>query len=456
MTIRKRARILLICSATIAFAVAAGCTKEKKGDEGGKGGDVPPSGPVTVVPEGDNPGGQPKVDPGKTPVAPGPDILSKDILARTETAQSVQVKHVLLAWKDLKDVYQGQMDPRAAGRSREDAAKLATDILAKLKEDPKQIDALVKQHGEDPGAAGGDAYEVLADSPFVPEFKALSLRLKENEAGIVQTQFGYHVIERVPPPPPDPVASNDILARQPVTDKALIQHILVGWKDVPAAKQRPPDPRATAREKADADKLALEILKKVKAGGDMAKLMAQFSEDPGSAASGKPYEVQPATQFVQGFKNMALRLNMGEAGIVKTEFGWHIMKRVPPPPPDKLESADILARQPVTQTAKVKHILLSWNGNPRSQDPRAKERTRAQLDTLVKATVAKLKKGAKVEDLMKELSEDPGSAASGMSYDVDPNAGLVQPFKDLSLRLNKDEVGVVQTDFGFHIIKRVE
>ena len=56
----------------------------------------------------------------------------------------------------------------------------------------------------------------------------------------------------------------------------------------------------------------------------------------------------------------------------------------------------------------------------------------------------------------KELSEDPGSAKSGESYEATPTAGLVPPFKNLSLRLNKGEVGVVKTQFGVHIIKRVE
>ena len=72
---------------------------------------------------------------------------------------------------------------------------------------------------------------------------------------------------------------------------------------------------------------------------------------------------------------------------------------------------------------------------------------------LLAKTVAALTKGAKIEPLMKELSEDPGSAANGNSYDVDPNAGLVAPFKNLSLRLNVGEVGVVKTQFGFHIIR---
>jgi parvulin-like peptidyl-prolyl isomerase len=57
---------------------------------------------------------------------------------------------------------------------------------------------------------------------------------------------------------------------------------------------------------------------------------------------------------------------------------------------------------------------------------------------------------------MAELSEDPGSAKSGRSYDVTPDARLVGPFKNLSLRLNPGEVGVVRSSFGIHIIQRVD
>ena len=393
---------------------------------------------------------------------PGPDgvfdIDSKDILARTATAASVDVKHVLIGWDKLADVYGGRMDPRAAKRSNQDAALLAKQVAAQLKAAPDRIDELVKQHSEDPGSQSGEPYSISADAPFVPEFKNLGLRLQPKEVGIVKTQFGYHVMERMAPTPPDPLESADILARPAGTETVIVQHVLIGWKDVPAGKQRPLDPRAQNRTKAEADKLAQEVLAKARAGGpeatDITALMKEFSEDPGSK-DGKPYDVGPATGFVQPFKDLALRLQMGEAGLVKTVFGWHIIKRVPPPPPDALESAAILARAPVTEKGKVKHILLGWT-EVNAGDERGKKRTRAELDALVAKTVAALTKGAKIEPLMKELSEDPGSAANGNSYDVDPNAGLVAPFKNLSLRLNVGEVGVVKTQFGFHIIQRTE
>ena len=246
--------------------------------------------------------------------------------------------------------------------------------------------------------------------------------------------------------------SKDMLARAEVSPSVDVKHVLIGWKDLAAAYHGHIDPRAASRSNAEAAKIASEVFAQLKAKPDaIDALVKQYSEDPGSL-KGTPYTVTAETPMVPPFKQLALRLKLGE---VKTQFGYHVMERVAPPPPDSLESADILARAPTTQKAKVKHILLGWT-ELHVSDPRGEKRTRAELDTLVKKTVEDLKKGAKIEPLMKELSEDPGSAASGESYDATPDAGLVEPFKNLSLRLNVGEVGVVKTDFGIHIIQRVE
>jgi parvulin-like peptidyl-prolyl isomerase len=257
---------------------------------------------------------------------------------------------------------------------------------------------------------------------------------------------------RIAPPPPDPLESADILARPGAAGPVEVQHILIGWTGLDAAMDAIKQPRT----KPQADALATEVLGKVRAGGDMAALMKQYSDDPGSAHTGKPYTVQADSPMVVPFVALSLRLNIGEAGLVKTRFGWHVIKRVPPPPPDSLESVAILKRTTIADKTKVKHILLGWKAF-HAEDPRGAARTRPELEKLVKATLAKLaKKGANFEAVMAELSEDPGSAKTGEAYDATPTAGLVKPFLDLSLRLNVNELGVVKTDFGIHIIKRVE
>jgi parvulin-like peptidyl-prolyl isomerase len=445
---------------------AAGCQKASK-DQAAAGGSNQGSGQTVAQggsgsAAGSGGAGSAGVGRGSGSAAPkveAKDIDSKDILARAETAPEVQVKHVLLAWNGMA-MPRGQVDPRAAKRSNAESAALAQEIAGKLKANPDSIDELVKQYSEDPGSASGDPYTVKADSQFVPEFKNLAIRLKEKEVGIVKTAFGYHVIERVPPPPPDPLESADILARPGEDGPVFIQQVLIGWKDTMLAKSGQGDKRANDRTKADADKLAKDIADKARAkGADMAKLMKEYSEDPTAKDTGRTDQISAdmkVNQLFDGFKKLTLRLKPDEVGLVKSPLGWHIVKRVAPPPPDALESAAILKRDPQTASAKVKHILLGWTGAHPPDDEKGAKRDRKTLEKLVKDTVAKLAKGGKIEPLMAELSEDPGSATTGTSYDVTPTAGLVPPFKNLSLRLKVGEVGVVKSDYGIHIIQRVE
>jgi foldase protein PrsA len=118
-------------------------------------------------------------------------------------------------------------------------------------------------------------------------------------------------------------------------------------------------------------------------------------------------------------------------------------------------SVDILAREPISNNAKVKHILIGWK-DLAAHDPRAEKRTKAEAEAIVRTVVDKLKGGADFDAVMKEFSEDPGSAASGRPYEVSPDAQLVIEFKQLGLRLRVGEFGVVESDFGFHIMKRFE
>jgi hypothetical protein len=120
-------------------------------------------------------------------------------------------------------------------------------------------------------------------------------------------------------------ASDAILARDAQTNVAQVKHVLIGWKDDSRPDQ---DPRAAGRTRAQADTLALSILERVRAGEPVEALMQQYSEDPGSAASGVSYEATPDAGLVFPFKRLALRLKVGEAGLVESELGWHVMKRI--------------------------------------------------------------------------------------------------------------------------------
>ena len=65
-----------------------------------------------------------------------------------------------------------------------------------------------------------------------------------------------------------------------------------------------------------------------------------------------------------------------------------------------------------------------------------------------------LEAGESFEDLARENSEDPGSAAQGGDLDWVARGQMVEPFEDALFSLNKGEVsGIVETQFGLHLIR---
>lgn len=130
--------------------------------------------------------------------------------------------------------------------------------------------------------------------------------------------------------PERPVAavSEEILSRTETVEKAEVKHILVGWRELAASYRGQIDPRAAARTKPEADAVIAAVLTRLKSGDGFDALMAEYSEDAGSATTAKSYLVTEDAALVPPFKNLGLRLHVNEVGIVETAYGWHIIKRI--------------------------------------------------------------------------------------------------------------------------------
>lgn len=91
------------------------------------------------------------------------------------------------------------------------------------------------------------------------------------------------------------------------------------------------------------------------------------------------------------------------------------------------------AKAPVE--VKASHILL---------------KTREEAESVLK----KLKAGSKFEELAKTLSIDTGSKVRGGDLGYFHSGVMVPEFEETALKLQKGEIsGIVETRFGFHIIK---
>lgn len=72
-----------------------------------------------------------------------------------------------------------------------------------------------------------------------------------------------------------------------------------------------------------------------------------------------------------------------------------------------------------------------------------------------KDIIAKLKKGAKFEELAKKLSMDKGSGANGGDLDWVNPASFVKEFSEAMVKLNKGQLAEtpVKSQFGYHVIR---
>ncbi len=113
------------------------------------------------------------------------------------------------------------------------------------------------------------------------------------------------------------------------------------------------------------------------------------------------------------------------------------------------------APQPAAeQKISASHILIAYKGAMRAKPEIT--RTKAQARQLAEQIDARAKKGEDFAALAKQYSDGPSNVRGGALGSFG-RGQMVKPFSDAAFALKPGEVsGVVETPFGFHIIKRTE
>jgi len=102
------------------------------------------------------------------------------------------------------------------------------------------------------------------------------------------------------------------------------------------------------------------------------------------------------------------------------------------------------------ERVRASHILITV---PEGADGITKDKAREKADGLLK----KIKAGGDFAALAKENSQDPGSAVQGGDLGYFQPGQMVGPFNEVAFKLAPGTVSeLVETQFGFHIIKVVD
>jgi parvulin-like peptidyl-prolyl isomerase len=107
------------------------------------------------------------------------------------------------------------------------------------------------------------------------------------------------------------------------------------------------------------------------------------------------------------------------------------------------------------QLVKVRasHVLIAYQGARRASATRSKDEAKKLADQLL----VRLRSGAKFEDVAEKSSDDPSAKGRGGDLGAFDRYTMTKAFGDAAFALDVGRISeVVETEFGFHIIKRTE
>ncbi|MAY80256.1 MAG: hypothetical protein CL930_05655 [Deltaproteobacteria bacterium] len=206
------------------------------------------------------------------------------------------------------------------------------------------------------------------------------------------------------------------------------RHILVSYADAKSVNED------VKRSESDARAFANELIQQLDAGQDFETLAKTHSDD-GTGARGGDLGVFTLGVMNKAFEEATLALKVGErSAAIETPFGFHIIER--------LEVVEV----------HVAHILVQWEGLKRTTSERSQE----EANERVQQALAELNSGSLFSDVAKKYSDGPAGIRGG-DLGWFQQGQMVPQFDNAAFALTAGQTsGVVESPYGYHIIRRIE
>ncbi|HQY19526.1 MAG TPA: peptidylprolyl isomerase [Ignavibacteria bacterium] len=210
------------------------------------------------------------------------------------------------------------MERKVSESEKKEAERIALQILDSIKNGTEFSDLARRNSADSLSAIEGGDLGIASKGTFVKEFEDAVFSLSPGEvSGIVETQFGLHIIK-----------SNEKLG-----DKVKAQHILIRFPKFESSDFETLNFLNDLRDKINKGEITFE---------DAAK---QYSDDPQAKSNGGYAGKVPAEQFDSATVEILNNLTDGQISEPirigsDTEYGYQIIKVISKIPPHKLTLKD--------------------------------------------------------------------------------------------------------------------
>ncbi|MFT4627613.1 MAG: hypothetical protein ACI8PZ_006300 [Myxococcota bacterium] len=227
------------------------------------------------------------------------------------------------------------------------------------------------------------------------------------------------VAREVTPEPPPPA---------PDGHRYAASHVLVAWHGAAGAATE------VTRTESDARDLALAIHARALAGEPVEQLARELSDGPSGPRGGGLGAYETGT-MIPAFEAAVASVEPGSiAPLVRTPFGFHVARRDP------------------VEIVRAAHLVVPWSGAWRSTATRTKSEARARAEQAAAAIAS----GEGFASVALRFGEDETATHGGTLGEV-TRGQLVPAFEQVLFSLEPGAVSdVVETPYGFHLVRRVE
>ena len=372
----------------------------------------------------------PKVDPALADIPLDrsvPEDRNKLPRAPATAPLRVAVHYILVKYKGAKNASGARWGKETAGRRAQRLMRAATqkgaDFLAlarrfsEVPEGEREQQLIFNRGQMDKG------YERFEKAAF-------GMRLGQVSDAIL-TPAGFYVLSRVRPA------------------EYSTAHVLVQYKGAMTA------PPAVTRTKAAAKKKAEMVLKSALKGTRFPVLAGRYSDSPSRIRGGVIRPVRPGVNEkgeevaimedgsmnpnLASYAKAASRLKVGEVSpVVESPYGFHVIKRIR------------------LSWIQASHILVAYTGNEEVEPEERRSKSEAKK---LARKISKLARAAKADfgALARKYSDDNQTADKGGDLGLFARGMKVPRLEQIAFVLARGKVSdVVETRYGYHVVKRTE